>query len=660
MGLVSRYERIEKMKELIQELNDASIAYYTNTPIMSDYDWDKKYEELQQLEHQENIIFPNSPTQNVGYNVADKLNEVQLDHLMLSLDKTKSIDDLKKFAGNKQCIISVKNDGLSLTLKYKHGELVSAVTRGNGQIGTDVLQNALTIKNIPKKIPYQDELIIDGEAIIGWDIFNEINSKIKNPDDKYKHPRNLVSGSLLLLDSKEAEQRNMRFVAWRVIKGFEHKSVYEDLQNAKVCGFEVVPMLIYSNSDKDFLEGMLEKIQDLADVNNIPYDGAVMAYDDYNYGESLGKTDKFFRHSIAYKYEDQLYETVLKDIEWNTSKTGLINPVAIFEPIDLDGAITTRATLHNISYIKKLSLGIGDRIRVYRSNKVIPKVHDSIDKSNNFIIPDKCPICGGETRIVKENDSEVLMCINDNCKGKLLGKLSHAVSRNALDVDNLSEATLEKFISFGWLNSIKSIYHLSDYKGKMYSLEGFGKKSVDKLLDSIEKSREATLDKFIYSLSVPMIGKSASKDIAKHFKYNFDEFYHCFSCGYGYFWNLKVDGIGVVASNNIQKFAITYADKVFELSKEFTFKIPSESNNTQNTLQGKTFVITGSLEKFNNRDELKSVIETHGGKVSGSVSTKTFALINNDIESSSSKNKKAKSLGVQIINEEQFMQLLGE
>lgn len=656
MGIKSRYERIEKMKTLIEELNNASIAYYTSVPIMSDYDWDKKYEELQQLESQEHIIFPNSPTQNVGYTVSDKLNEVKLDHLMLSLDKTKSINDLKQFARNKQRIISVKCDGLSTTLKYIHGELVSAVTRGNGYEGTDVLQNVLTIKNIPKKIPYNDELIIDGETIIGWDTFNKINENIKDPDKKYKHPRNLVSGSLLLLDSKEAAQRNMRFISWRVIKGFSHESVYEDLQDAKDCGFEVVPMIPYIGCEN--LQTVLDTIKDVADEYNIPYDGAVMACDDYSYGESLGKTDKFFRHSIAYKYEDQLYETVLKDIEWNTSKAGLINPVAIFEPIDLDGAITTRATLHNISYIKKLSLGIGDRIRVYRSNKVIPKVHDSIDKSNNFTIPDRCPVCGEETKIVKDNDSEVLMCMNDNCKGKLLGKLVHAVSRNALDMDGLSEATLEKFISLGWLNSIKSIYHLSDYKGKMYSLEGFGKKSVDKLLESIEKSRETTLDRFVYALSVPMIGKSASKDIAKHFKYNFDEFYHCFSCGYGYFWNLKVDGIGVVASNNIQKFAVTHADNVFELSKEFTFKIPDESNHTQNTLQGKTFVITGLLEKYSNRDELKSVIESYGGKVSGSVSAKTFALINNDIESSSSKNKKAKSLGVQIINEEQFMQLL--
>lgn len=649
MGVESRYERIEKIKTLIEELNNASIAYYTSVPIMSDYDWDKKYEELQQLERQENIIFPNSPTQNVGYTVSDKLNEVKLDHLMLSLDKTKSINDLKKFAGNKQCIVSVKCDGLSTTLKYVHGKLVSAVTRGNGYEGTDVLQNVLTIKNIPKKIPYDDELIIDGETIIGWDTFNKINESIKDSDKKYKHPRNLVSGSLLLLDSKEAAQRNMRFVAWRVIKGFSHESVYEDLQDSKECGFEVVPMIPYIGCEN--LQTVLDTIKDVADVNNIPYDGAVMAYDDYSYGESLGKTDKFFRHSIAYKYEDQLYETVLKDIEWNTSKTGLINPVAIFEPIDLDGAITTRATLHNISYIKKLSLGIGDRIRVYRSNKVIPKVHDSIDKSNNFTIPDKCPICGEETKIVKENDSEVLMCMNDDCKGKLLGKLVHAVSKNSLGIDGLSEATLEKFISLGWLDSIKSIYHLSDYKSKMYNLEGFGKKSVDNLLESIENSRETTLDRFIYSLSISMIGKSTSKAIAEYFEYDFGRFVTK---------TYSVNCLGEVAYSNYKNYCTSHCDEILDLSNEFTFVKPNTIMVNSLSLQEKTFVITGSLEKYGNRDELKSVIESYGGKVSGSVSSKTFALINNDVESSSSKNKKAKSLGVQIINEEQFMKLLGE
>lgn len=364
---------------------------------------------------------------------------------------------------------------------------------------------------------------------------------------------------------------------------------------------------------------------------------------------------------MALKWKDETYPTKLINIEWTIGKTGVLTPTIVTEPVEIDGTIVNRASVHNVSIFKQFRFTKGCTCNLYKANMIIPQC-DSVENNygEEITIPDKCPICGGETKIVKENDSEVLMCMNDDCQGKLLGKLSNAVSRNALNVDNLSEATLEKFISLGWLNSIKSIYHLSDYKGKMYSLEGFGKKSVDKLLESIEKSRETTLDRFIYALSVPLIGKSASKDIAKHFKYNFGKFYHCFSCGYGYFWNLKVDGIGVVASNNIQKFAITYMDKVFELSKEFTFKIPNESNHTQNTLQGKTFVITGSLEKYSNRDELKSVIESYGGKVSGSVSAKTFALINNDIESSSSKNKKAKSLGVQIINEEQFMQLIGE
>jgi len=647
MGVESRYERIEKIKTLIEELNNASIAYYTSVPIMSDYDWDKKYEELQQLERQENIIFPNSPTQNVGYTVSDKLNEVKLDHLMLSLDKTKSINDLKKFAGNKQCIVSVKCDGLSTTLKYVHGKLVSAVTRGNGYEGIDVLQNVLTIKNIPKKIPYDDELIIDGETIIGWDTFNKINES-KDSDKKYKHPRNLVSGSLLLLDSKEAAQRNMRFVAWRVIKGFSHESVYEDLQDSKECGFEVVPMIPYIGCEN--LQTVLDTIKDVADVNNIPYDGAVMAYDDYSYGESLGKTDKFFRHSIAYKYEDQLYETVLKDIEWNTSKTGLINPVAIFEPIDLDGAITTRATLHNISYIKKLSLGIGDRIRVYRSNKVIPKVHDSIDKSNNFTIPDKCPICGEETKIVKENDSEVLMCMNDDCKGKLLGKLVHAVSKNSLGIDGLSEATLEKFISLGWLDSIKSIYHLSDYKSKMYNLEGFGKKSVDNLLESIENSRETTLDRFIYSLSISMIGKSTSKAIAEYFEYDFGRFVTK---------TYSVNCLGEVAYSNYKNYCTSHCDEILDLSNEFTFVKPNTIMVNSLSLQEKTFVITGSLEKYGNRDELKSVIESYGGKVSGSVSSKTSYLISNE-PSTSSKSVKAASLGVPVITEEEYLEKFGK
>lgn len=508
--------KLERIKQLIKELNNASYAYYNQIPIMPDYEWDKMYDELISLEKETDIVLSNSPTHNVGYSVADELKEVEHNHPMLSLDKTKSVDELIEFIGDKDCFLSVKADGLTTSLHYINGKLIGAETRGNGVRGTECIQNVLTMENVPKEIPYKDELIIDGETIIGWDTFREINDKLSE-DKKYKHPRNLVSGSLQLLDSKEATNRNMRFVAWRVIKGFEHKTPSKDLFKAKDIGFEIIPILKSTRiNQKEELAILLNRIRESADSHNIPYDGAVMAVDDYKIAESMGRTDKFFRHSMAYKYEDELFETVLTDIEWNTSKTGLINPVAIFEPVDLNGAITTRATLHNITYIKDMMLGVGDRIRVYRSNMVIPKVYDSIDKSGNFIIPSKCPICGQPTRIIKENDSEVLICENPDCKGKLLGKLVHAASRNALDIENLSESTIEKFINLGWLNSIKDIYHLSDHENEMKDLEGFGKRSVEKLLNSIEESRKTSLERFLYSLSVPLLGKSASQDIAEN------------------------------------------------------------------------------------------------------------------------------------------------
>lgn len=504
-------DKLERMKQLIKELNNASYAYYNQVPIMPDYEWDKMYDELINLEEETGIVLSNSPTHNVGYSVADELKEVEHNHPMLSLDKTKSVDELIEFIGDKDCFLSVKADGLTTSLHYINGKLIGAETRGNGVRGIECLHNVLTMKNVPKEIPYKDELIIDGETIIGWDTFRKINDKLSE-DKKYKHPRNLVSGSLQLLNSKEAAIRNMRFVAWRVIKGFEHKTPSEDLFKAKDIGFEIIPILKSPRiNQKEELVILLNQIRELANSHNIPYDGAVMAVDDYKIADSMGRTDKFFRHSMAYKYEDELFETVLTDIKWNTSKTGLINPVAIFEPVDLNGAITTRATLHNITYIKDMMLGIGDRIRVYRSNMVIPKVHDSIDKSGNFKIPSKCPICGQPTRIIKENDSEVLVCENSDCKGKLLGKLVHAASRNALDIENLSESTIEKFINLDWLNSIKDIYHLSDHENKMKTLDGFGKRSVEKLLNSIEESRNTTLDRFIYSLSISLIGKTASK-----------------------------------------------------------------------------------------------------------------------------------------------------
>lgn len=650
--------KLERIKQLIKDLNNASYAYYNQIPIMPDYEWDKMYDELINLEEETGIVLSNSPTHNVGYSVADELKEVEHNHPMLSLDKTKSVDELIEFIGNKDCFLSVKADGLTTSLHYINGKLIGAETRGDGVRGTECLQNVLTMKNIPKEIPYKDELIIDGETIIGWDTFREINDKLPE-DKKYKHPRNLVSGSLQLLDSKEAASRNMRFVAWRVIKGFEHKTPSKDLFKAKDIGFEIIPILKSPRiNQKEELVILLNQIRESANSYNIPYDGAVMAVDDYKIAESMGRTDKFFRHSMAYKYEDELFETVLTDIEWNTSKTGLINPVAIFKPVDLNGAITTRATLHNVTYIKDMMLGIGDRIRVYRSNMVIPKVHDSIDKSGNFNIPDKCPICGQPTRIVKENDSEVLVCINDNCKGKLLGKLTHAVSRDMLNIDGLSEATIEKFINLGWLNSIKDIYYLSYHENEMKTMDGFGKKSVDKLLTSIEKSRKTSLERFLYSLSISLLGKSVSMMIADSVDYDLDTFIDEMTIkGAEYFRYLPGVGDALISSLNIY-WKNHYSD-ILQLANEFTFEKPKiVLDEIPNTLQGKTFVVTGSVNHYKNRDELKADIVTHGGTVAGSVSSKTSYLINNDINSTSSKNQKAKSLNIPIITEEEFLSMV--
>lgn len=650
--------KLERIKQLIKELNNASYAYYNQIPIMPDYEWDKMYDELINLEKETGIVLSNSPTHNVGYSVADELKEIEHNHPMLSLDKTKSIDELIEFIGNKDCFLSVKADGLTTSLHYINGKLISAETRGNGVRGIECLHNVLTMKNVPKEIPYKDELIIDGETIIGWDTFREINDKLPE-DKKYKHPRNLVSGTLRLLDNKEAANRNMRFVAWRVIKGFEHKTPSEDLFKAKDIGFEIIPILKSPRiNQKKELVILLNQIRESANSHNIPYDGAVMAIDDYKIAESMGRTDKFFRHSMAYKYEDELFETVLTDIEWNTSKTGLINPVAIFEPVDLNGAITTRATLHNITYIKDMMLGIGDRIRVYRSNMVIPKVHDSIDKSGNFNIPDKCPICGQPTRIIKENDSEVLMCENPDCKGKLLGRLVHAASRNALDIENLSESTIEKFINLGWLNSIQDMYHLSDHENEMKTLDGFGKKSVEKLLNSIEESRKTSLERFLYSLSIPLLGKSASKMITEAVDYDFDTFIdEMTNKGTEYFRYLP--GIGDALISSLNTYWKNHYSDILQLANEFTFeKSNIVLDEIPKTLQGKTFVVTGSVNHYKNRDELKADIVVHGGTVVGSVSSKTSYLINNNINSTSSKNQKAKSLNIPIITEEEFMKML--
>lgn len=649
-------DKIKRLKELIEILNNASNTYYNSTPTMTDYEWDKLYEELKSLEKETDVIYPNSPTQNVGYKVLDEIREVEHNHPMLSLDKCHSEDELIEFAGDKDCILSVKADGLTTSLRYVDGKLISAETRGSGMSGLDVLENVLNIKNVPHTIPYKEELIIDGETIIDWNTFNKINDNLPVDQDKYKHPRNLVSGTIKLQDTSVAASRSMRFIAWRVIKGLNEKSVFFALKEAEKLGFEIIPMWTYTKSDKENLSAMLSDLQDKADELGIPYDGAVMAYDDVEYGMSLGRTDKFFRHSIAYKYEQELYETILEDIEWQTSKTGLINPVAIFKEVIIDGASVTRATLHNVSYINNLQLGLGDKIRVYKANQIIPKVHDNLTRSNNWKLPAKCPNCGGEVELRDNNGTLTLYCLNPNCSAKLLGQLSHFVSKNAINIDGLSEQTLQKFIDLGWVKSFKDIMNLKDYSNVMTKLDGFGKKSVDKLLTSIQKSRQTTLDRFIYSLSIHLVGRSASKEIAKLFSNDYDKFItECSSTDF-----TKIEGFGDSINDSLHNYISANKDTIIELANEFTFENEKSSavNITGTDLSGKVFVITGSLVNYKNRNELVEVIEGLGGKVSGSVSAKTSYLINNDKESGSSKNKKAKQLGVAIISEEDFISMI--
>ena len=647
--------RIHRIKWLIEILNNASNAYYNSTPNMTDYEWDKLYDELKALEKETKIIYPDSPTQNVGYKVLDEIKEVKHNHLMLSLDKCHTEQELIDFAKDKNCILSVKADGLTTSLHYIDGKLIGAETRGNGISGSDVLENVLNIKNVPHTIPYKDELIIDGETIIDWNTFNKINENLPAGQDKYKHPRNLVSGTITMLDTNIAASRNMRFIAWRVIKGLNEKSVFLGLKEAEKLGFEIIPMWTYTNksTDKENLSAMLSDLQDKANELDIPYDGAVMAYDDIEYGNSLGRTDKFFRHSISYKYEDELFETTLEDIEWNTSKTGLINPVAKFKETVIDGASVIRATLHNISYIENLQLGIGDKIRIYKANKIIPKVHDNLTRSNTWELPNKCPNCGGNVEVHNENGSKTLHCINDNCPAKLLGKLVHFCSKNAINIEGMSEATLQFLIDKGWIKSFHDIYKLDYHRENWKEYDGFGDKSVDKLLDAIEDSRNTTLDRFIYSLSIPQIGRSASKDIAKFFNNNYEEFKM-----YGTTINYtQIDGFGESMNNSLHKWLSENHIMMKELAKEFTFK--KEKNNSSSVdLSGKTFVITGSLIHYKNRDELVSIIESMGGKVSGSVSAKTSYLINNDTQSSSSKNQKAKQLNIPIISEQDFINMI--
>lgn len=661
-------DKVKRIKELTKQLNQYRDSYYNNSiSEVSDQEYDNLFDELKQLEEETNIVMANSPTHTVGYEVKSKLEKVKHSHPMLSLNKTKSVDDLKEFAGCDDCLLMCKMDGLSVLLTYENGELIQAETRGNGEEGEIITHNARVFENIPLHIDYTEHLEVEGEAIITYEDFEKINSKLPE-NEKYKNPRNLVSGSVRQLDNQIAAQRHIKFIAWKVpfINGdkiVNKNSFLFRLLYAEKFGFNIVPFYIFSNDPKNSLdcEDIIYRLKKNAKELGYPIDGLVMTYDDISYGEFLGSTGHHPKHSLAYKFYDDIYPTRLLDVEFTMGKTGVLTPTAIFEPIEIDGTIVERASLHNISIMK--SLGIMSKyqkIGVYKANMIIPQIKyaeemDCVTVEEAIDIPNICPICGSKTEIIKDNDTEILICTNPDCKGKLLGKLSHFVSKNAINIDGLSEQTLQKFIDLEWLSSFRDIYYLSEHKEEMYKLDGFGKKSVDKLLESIEKSRNTTLDRFIYGLCIPLIGKTASKTIAKEFNNQSEEFYDIWCHGYDF---TKLDDFGDTMNNSMQYFIRDNYRWIAEFIGEFIFRGSDNDGNVSQVLKGKTFVITGSLKVYKNREELVTVIERNGGKVSGSVSAKTSYLINNDVESNSSKNRKAHNLGIPIINENDFVQMI--
>lgn len=653
--------KVNRIKELTQQLNQYRDSYYNNSVSeISDHEYDDLFDELKRLEEETNIVMANSPTHTVGYEAKSKLEKVKHSHPMLSLDKTKSVDDLKKFASNKDCLLMCKMDGLTVLLTYENGELIQAETRGNGEEGEIITHNARVFENIPIHIDYTGHLEVEGEAIITYGDFERINSKLPE-NEKYKNPRNLVSGSVRQLDSNIVAQRHIKFIAWKVPKIEDSKYdkyFAKKLEQVKELGFDIVPYIIYF---EDTVENRVALLKNTAKELGYPIDGLVMTYNDISYGESLGTTGHHPKHSLAYKFYDDIYPTRLLDVEFTMGKTGVLTPTAVFEPVEIDGTMVERASLHNISIMK--SLGIVSKyqeIGVYKANMIIPQIEyaekmNCVSVKESICIPGVCPVCGWNTERLKDNDTEILVCTNPNCKGKLLGKLSHFVSKNAINIDGLSEQTLQKFIDLGWLNTFRDIYYLSDHKEEMYKLDGFGKKSIDKLLESIKKSRNTTLDRFIYGLCIPLIGRTASKVIAKEFNNQAEEFYDIWCHGYDF---TKLDDFGDTMNNSMQDFIGDNYRWIAELIVEFNFREAENNGNVKQVLEGKLFVITGSLKFYKNREELVTTIERNGGKVSGSVSSKTSYLINNDVASTSGKNKKAHDLGIPIISEGEFVQII--
>ena len=646
-------DKSERIKDLVELLNKANKAYYQEAnEIMTNFEYDKLYDELVGLEKETGMVLSNSPTVNVGYQVVSQLPKEQHNSPMLSLDKTKEVGALADFAGDRKCLLSWKMDGLTVVLTYENGELVKAVTRGNGLVGEVITNNAKTFKNIPISIPYKGRLTLRGEAIIKYSDFEQINREIEDADSKYKNPRNLCSGSVRQLNSQVTAERNVNFVAFALINADDvdfDNSIEQQYKWMESQGFQVVEYRVVTrNSMEDAVKYFAGKIQ----TYDYPSDGLVLMFDDIEYGLSLGTTAKFPRNGIAFKWEDEQAETTLKYIEWSPSRTGLINPVAVFEPVELEGTTVSRASVHNISIMEELELGSGDRIKVYKANMIIPQISENLTKSGIDDLPKECPVCGHVTEVKAENGIKTLYCPNSQCPAKHVKLFTLFVSRNGMNIDGLSEETLEKFIDAGYIKEFADIFHLDRYYEEIVATPGFGQKSYDHLMDSVEKARNVELSALIYSLGIPNIGSANAKLICKAFNNNIEKIRNA-----SVEELIEIDGIGEIMA---EKFCQYFADednikKLDNLLKEVNIAEPEENTTPQN-MDGLTFVITGSVEHFANRNELKSYIEKHGGKVTGSVSAKTNYLINNDAMSASSKNKKAKQLGVEIVTEEVFLE----
>ena len=636
--------KIGRIKELTELLNKASDSYYnTGDTIMEDREYDSLLEELRSLEQETGFVMMASPTHKVGYEVKSELQKVAHNHPMLSLAKTKDWNEFIIYFGSKDVIGMLKMDGLTCSLRYVNGELVSAETRGNGEIGEDIFHNIKTVKTVPQKIPYKDELIVDGEIICTYEDFEPFSTE-------YKNPRNFASGSIRLLDSNECAKRPLTFVAWNVIKGFDNENSFlRKLVLIDELGFTVVPWT--SSFDWDAKEFLVNKAKKLG----YPIDGLVGRFDDIKYGEGLGATSHHSNAAYAFKFGDETYETVLRDVEWNTTRTGIIAPVAVFDEVDLDGALTTRATLHNLSIIEQLELGIGDTITVYRSNMVIPKIDDNLTRSNTLKIPTVCPCCGHPTEVKYTDNSKVLMCTNPDCPAKKLARFTHFVSRKCMNIDGLSERTLELLISNNLIKNFRDIYHLKEHVGKLCTLDGMGKKSVENLLNSIEKSRDVKLENFIAALGIPNIGISAAKAISKKFNGSHYDFILALSND-NYDFS-QIDDFGEITNKSLHDWWHSKDPMVELLPMEVNFIVEDTGSNAN--LDGKSFCITGSLTHYANRDALVKAIDDNGGKYVSSVSKKTDYLINNDKTSTSGKNKKAMDLNIPIISEEDFINMIG-